>query len=197
MSAVSACAAAVAAGDAPGQRSHETTCPTPGAPARADVRLEPMLVEQLEEVLAVERRAYDFPWSHGNFVDSLAAGHLARRLLDVRGRLLGYFIAMQGAGEMHLLNLSVAPEQQRRGHARALLDTLLAECRARGLRPLWLEVRAGNRRARALYAGYGFAEVGVRRGYYPARSEAQMPAGPASPCREDAVVMSLDVGPAP
>jgi len=85
---------------------------------------------------------------------------------------------------MHLLNLTVTPAQQRRGHSRTLLDALVGRCRDQGLATLWLEVRASNVRARHVYARRGFAEVGLRRGYYPA-GKAQ---------REDAIVMSLPLG---
>ena len=81
-------------------------------------------------VLAIERAAYEFPWTRGNFIDSLHAGYHAQLLVDERDRLIGYFVAMAGVDEMHLLNLSVAPERQRRGHAREMLDALLAHCRA-------------------------------------------------------------------
>jgi [ribosomal protein S18]-alanine N-acetyltransferase len=138
----------------------------------------------LDRVLAVERAAYSFPWSRGNFVDSLAAGYLAEMLLDDRAGLVGYYVAMAGVDEMHLLNLTVAPAQQRRGHSRSLLDALERRCRERHLATLWLEVRASNARARQVYARRGFAEVGLRRGYYPA-GKAQ---------REDAIVMSLPLG---
>ena len=150
-------------------------------------RLVPMRAVHLDDVMAIERRAYEVPWTHGNFVDALAAGYLAERLLDERGALLGYFVAMEGVDEMHLLNLTVAPERHGCGHARALLDALVARCRATRAARLWLEVRAGNARARALYLRYGLAEVGCRRGYYPTPGGA-LPSG-----REDAVVMSLDV----
>jgi ribosomal-protein-alanine N-acetyltransferase len=138
----------------------------------------------LDQVLAVERAAYSFPWTRGNFIDSLAAGYLAEMLLDDRAGLVGYYVAMAGVDEMHLLNLTVAPAQQRRGHSRSLLDALERRCRERHLATLWLEVRASNARARQVYARRGFAEVGLRRGYYPA--------GKAT--REDAIVMSLPLG---
>jgi ribosomal-protein-alanine N-acetyltransferase len=138
----------------------------------------------LDQVLAVERAAYSFPWTRGNFIDSLAAGYLAEMLLDDRAGLVGYYVAMAGVDEMHLLNLTVAPAQQRRGHSRSLLDALERRCRERHLATLWLEVRASNARARQVYARRGFAEVGLRRGYYPA-GKAQ---------REDAIVMSLPLG---
>jgi ribosomal-protein-alanine N-acetyltransferase len=135
----------------------------------------------LDRVLAVERAAYSFPWTRGNFIDALAAGYLAELLVDERAGLVGYYLAMAGVDEMHLLNLTVAPAQQRRGHSRTLLDALERRCRDQGLATLWLEVRASNSRARQVYARRGFAEVGLRRGYYPA----------AKATREDAIVMSL------
>lgn len=162
---------------------HERVLPVnavtrPEAPQR---HLAAMGVVDLPEVLAIEQRAYDFPWSRGNFIDSLHAGYHAWLVRDGSAQLLGYCVAMPGVDEMHLLNLTVAPECQGRGHARWLLDTLVRHCQGHGASMLWLEVRTGNDRARALYRRYGFREIGVRRNYYP---------GPLGR-REDAVVMSL------
>lgn len=142
-----------------------------------------MRVPDLTEVLAIERQAYPVPWTHGNFVDSLAAGYPAEVLRGPRAALLGYWVAMPGVDELHLLNITVAPAWQGRGLAVAMLDRLVAACRQRGLTQLWLEVRVGNERAREVYRRYGFAEVGKRRAYYPVTE------GP----REDAVLMSLSV----
>ena len=147
-------------------------------------RLATMTVGDLDVVTAIEAAAYPFPWRRGNFIDSLAAGYTARVLWADRHRAIGYFIAMDGVDEMHLLNLTVAPPEQRRGHARRMLDELVVLCRERGAGQLWLEVRESNERARALYLRYGFKHIGVRRGYYPA----------AGGQREDAAVMSLEVG---
>jgi ribosomal-protein-alanine N-acetyltransferase len=140
-----------------------------------------MTMRDLDAVLAVETSAYSFPWSRGNFIDSLAAGYAAQVLDDAEAGIVGYFVAMAGVDEMHLLNITVAPAWQGRGLACGMLDALEAACRAQRQPMLWLEVRASNQRARALYARRGFTEVGLRRGYYPA----------AFSKREDAVVMSL------
>jgi ribosomal-protein-alanine N-acetyltransferase len=143
--------------------------------------LVPMTVADLDRVMAIEAAAYPFPWTRGNVIDSLAAGYPARVLL-ARSRAIGYFIAMEGVDEMHLLNLTVAPAEQGHGHGRHMLDELVALCRARHSRQLWLEVRESNARGRALYLRYGFKHIGMRRGYYPAAAG-----------REDAAVMSLDL----
>jgi ribosomal-protein-alanine N-acetyltransferase len=133
------------------------------------LRRRPMALADLDAVMAIEARAYSHPWSRGNFVDSLVAGYLAEVLECTQDGLRAYLVAMEGADELHLLNLTVHPESQGQGLGRA-----------RGLGTLWLEVRESNHRARALYRQGGFAEVGRRRGYYPAAVR-----------REDAVVMSL------
>ena len=142
-----------------------------------------MQYTDMDAVLAVERAAYSFPWTRGNFVDSLSIGHLAEMLISDGEGLVGYYVAMRGVDEMHLLNLTVAPQLQRRGHACALLDALQRRCQEQGVPKLWLEVRASNARARQVYVRRGFAEIGLRRGYYPA----------GKALREDAIVMSLDL----
>lgn len=163
----------------------------PAAQAEA-VSFREMLTTDLDAVTRIEQRAYSFPWTWGNFTDSLAAGYTARLLLAggpaTRRRpeaeaVLGYYVAMPGVEEMHLLNITVAPEAQGRGHARTMLTHLARLSREAGAQMLWLEVREGNQRARRLYQRWGFAEVGRRRGYYPD--------GPGR--REDAIVMRLSL----
>lgn len=146
--------------------------------------LQPLAVADVDAVLAVEVRAYAHPWSRGNFIDSLAAGYVARVARDDEGAVIGYFVAMPGVDELHLLNVTVAPEHQGRGHGRALLEAVVAEARARAATRLLLEVRESNLRAQRLYASRGFAELGRRRGYYPARGG-----------RENAIVMGLALEP--
>ena len=148
--------------------------------------LRPMTLASLEGVVALETEVYAFPWTRGNFVDSLAAGYIAWTLNGGGGELLAYCVAMRGAGEMHLLNITVGPAARRRGHARRLLDALVDECRNVEAERLWLEVRLANVDAQRTYQRLGFVKVGVRKGYYPA------PAG----TREDAVVMSRIIEPA-
>lgn len=141
---------------------------------------EPMTEALLAPVLEVEAQAYEFPWSRGNFVDSLKAGYQAQ-VLRGGGDLLGYFVAMKGFEEVHLLNITVNPMYQRQGWARVMLDTLALWSRGRGAQWLWLEVRASNQRAIGIYERHGYRRVGERKDYYPA------PGGK----REQAVVMSL------
>ncbi len=148
-----------------------------------DLVLRPMTVPALDDVLVLEHEVYPFPWTRGHFVDSLAAGNTAWTLRLGDGALIGYCVAMIGVDEMHLLNITIAPASRRRGHARRLLAGLVQVCRERAASRLWLEVRESNVDARETYRRLGFAEVGRRRGYYPAPESR----------REDAIVMTLDI----
>ncbi len=141
-----------------------------------------MTPAHLDQVLAIEAAAYPHPWTRGNFEDSLRAGYEARLLLD-DGAIVGYFVAMKGVDEVHLLNITVAPPFQRQGLARLLLEALALWARQQGAQWLWLEVRVSNERAQQVYLRYGFQRVGQRKGYYPAGRGA----------REDAIVMSLQL----
>ena len=145
--------------------------------------LVPMDTSMLDVVTEIERAAYDFPWTRGNFLDSMSAGYTLRVLRATPDNIVGYYIAMPGVDELHLLNLTVAPAAQRRGYARLMLEALRAQAVSLRARELWLEVRASNQRARAIYERFGFRNCGLRRHYYPGRGAA----------REDAVVMSLSL----
>ena len=142
-------------------------------------RLAPMREDDLEEVVAVEKAIYEYPWTRGNFADSLHAGY-ACRTWRLGRELVGYFILMTGAGEAHLLNLSVAASWQRQGHGSTLLREAAALAAKQGAATLFLEVRPSNRAAQELYKRFGFKKVAVRRDYYPAHGG-----------REDALVLTL------
>lgn len=148
-----------------------------------EARFEPMTEAKLEAVVALEHSAYAHPWQRSHFSDCLASGYQAQMLL-ADDQLLGYFVAMKGFEEVHLLNITVAPAHQRRGWAQVMLDALALWARGQGVQWLWLEARAGNTRAIHVYKAHGFRTVGTRRQYYPA----------AHGQREDAVVMSLKLG---
>ena len=98
---------------------------------------------------------------------------------------IGYFLAMKGVDEVHLLNIAVAPGYQRQGWSLVMLDALALWARNQpGVQWLWLEVRPSNTRACAVYERYGFRLVGQRRNYYPTST------GSIKTVREDALVMS-------
>jgi ribosomal-protein-alanine N-acetyltransferase len=137
-----------------------------------------MLVSDIKSVVEAEQRCHEFPWTAGNFADSLAAGYGAWVARE-GGRISGYAVMMRVPDEAHLLNITILPELQRGGRGSALLRHLFAEADAWGATRMLLEVRPGNVSGLALYRRHGFAEIGRRRGYYPAKAG-----------REDAIVMA-------
>ena len=148
-------------------------------------RFAPMLMADLDEVIAIEDTVYPFPWTRGNFEDSLRAGYCAwtLRVADAAQRaapLVAYAIVMIALDEAHLLNLSVARSWHRAGLGWRMLEWMAQQSRDHGARNMLLEVRPSNTAAQRLYQRYGFQRIGVRRGYYPALDG-----------REDAIVMRI------
>jgi ribosomal-protein-alanine N-acetyltransferase len=152
----------------------------PSEDTRNRVTLAPMTQDHLDAVMAIEQTAYSHPWTRGNFRDSLNPLFEAQ-CLGLDGELLGYFLAMRGFEEMHLLNITVAPARQGQGWGHMMLDALSLLSRHAQAQWLWLEVRQSNLRALKVYERYGFKQVSIRKDYYPAGRQQ----------REHAVVMSL------
>jgi len=145
------------------------------------MNIVPMTADDLDAVVAVEQRIQPFPWTPGNFRDSLAAGHecwIAREDVQVTA----FAVTMRAVDEMHLLDIGVAPERQRTGCGRSMLEFLGGSARAVGVTRMLLEVRVSNVAACAFYQHTGFVEIGRRRGYYPADTG-----------REDAIVMARNL----
>lgn len=142
-------------------------------------RYRRMTAADLDVVVAIEKRIYSHPWTRGNFADSLSAGCHCW-IVECRGAIVGYSVVTIAAGEAHLLNLSIAGEWQRRGLGAALLRFIVKLAGDYTASRIFLEVRPSNVAACALYSRAGFAEIGVRRGYYPHHEG-----------REDALVLDL------
>ena len=144
-----------------------------------EVGFRPMREADLDEVLTIEREAYEFPWSREIFRDCLRVGYCCR-VLELDGAVGAYGMLQVADGKSRLLNLCVRRRLHRRGLGRRLLAFLIDIARSHRTRAVVLEVRPGNTAARRLYDSMGFAEVGVSRGYYPTRTG-----------REDALLLAL------
>jgi len=142
-------------------------------------KLRPMRASDLDRIMEIEPVIYTHPWTRGNFEDSMRVGYSCW-VIDSDGVVTGYGVLMIGVREAHLLNLSIAPEWQRRGLGRTLLEHFVRIGRDSDAQQMFLEVRPSNTWARRMYADYGFRDVSVRRGYYPAAGG-----------REDAILMGL------
>lgn len=144
-------------------------------------RLRPMCDADLSAVLAVERAAYPHPWSAASFEDCLRVGYCCW-VGEVDQDIVAHGIMSVAVGECHIFNLCVHPRCQRTGLGRRMLRHLLSLAVKRQARTAFLEVRASNTGARALYAAEGFCEIGARRNYYPAGKG-----------REDATVLAREL----
>jgi ribosomal-protein-alanine N-acetyltransferase len=140
-----------------------------------------MMPTDLDAVVAIEHDVHAHPWTRGNFADSIESGHECW-VIEHQFEIMAYGVLTIGAGEAHLLNLSVGRQWQRRGLGSHMTRFLLKLAREHGAQALFLEVRPSNAAARALYSRSGFTEIGLRRDYYPDGEG-----------REDAVVMQVNL----
>lgn len=127
-----------------------------------------MRPDDLDLVAGMEKSLYAFPWSLGNFRDSLNAGYGC--WVACHGeQVVAYAILMVALDEAHLLNIAVDSGWQNRGIGRAFLDFMLASAREAKCQIVYLEVRPTNASARHLYRSAGFQQIAIRPSYYPAR----------------------------
>ncbi|TXT22683.1 MAG: ribosomal-protein-alanine N-acetyltransferase [Gallionellaceae bacterium] len=140
--------------------------------------LREMSLADVNAVALIERRAHPHPWTRGNFTDALASRYLCK-VYERENVMLGYLVLMPAVDEAQLLDLTIAPEHQRQGLGRALLDEALEMARNMKMRRVLLEARLSNVAALGLYRAAGFHEIGLRRRYYPSDNGE----------REDAIVM--------
>lgn len=142
-------------------------------------QLRPMRSADLDAVMRIEGKIYSHPWTRGNFQDSLSAGYSCW-IYELAEHITGYAVMMVAAEEAHLLNLSVAAEWQHLGWGKKFLKHLVGVACRYHAKVLLLEVRPSNAAGLKLYQSYGFRQIALRRGYYP-----------ASNGREDAVLLEF------
>jgi len=144
-------------------------------------QFRPMMADDLDAIMEIEPHIYSHPWTRGNFADSLKSAHNAWVLLH-NEEIIGYALMMMVLDEAHLLNLSISKAYQKQGLGRLLLEHMISIAQTLNAANMFLEVRASNISAIALYENIGFNEMAVRRGYYPAHHG-----------REDAILMGLAI----
>ena len=136
-----------------------------------------MAISDIPEVFNIECSAHSHPWSEKLFLSNFGKRYI-NHVLIIEGKIVGYFIASYVAGEVTLLNIAIAPEYQGNGLGQGLLSYLKQFSITLEQQEIWLEVRASNQSAIAIYQKLDFIEVDVRSAYYPAENG-----------REDAVIM--------
>ncbi|HEX4781933.1 MAG TPA: ribosomal protein S18-alanine N-acetyltransferase [Usitatibacter sp.] len=143
------------------------------------IEYRPMRMSDVAEVARLEKSLYEFPWSAGNFRDSVNAGYDCW-VIEHGEFVVGYAVLMVALDEAHLLNFAVACEWQNQGLGRAFLAHIVDEARSAGCQIVYLEVRPSNLAARHLYRRAGFQQIAIRPEYYP-----------SSHGREDALFLGL------
>ena len=138
-----------------------------------------MRAADLSAVASLEKSLYAFPWSLGNFRDSVNAGYDCWVVASGEA-VIGYAVLMVALDEAHLLNFAVAAEWQNQGIGRAFLGHMVQVAKQAGCLIVYLEVRPSNLAARHLYRTAGFQQIAIRPDYYPAVSG-----------REDALFLGL------
>jgi len=133
----------------------------------ADLALAPMTLDDLDEVLEIERLSFKTPWSRAAFRYEIAQNRVARCVVvRLDSAIAGYLCLWEIGHEIHVTNLAVHPHRRGQGLARALLHATLEDGRARGVTLAFLEVRPSNTEALGLYESLGFSVIGRRKGYY-------------------------------
>lgn len=154
--------------DSPGEESR---------PSPASIVVAGMGLDDVEQVVEIERQVYPSPWTtrafYGEITENMVACYIVARCGP---RVVGYAGMWVLLDEAHVTNVAVHPDFQRAGVGSRLLEGLMERAHLRGARRMTLEVRPSNHPAIALYLRYGFEHRGVRRGYY-------------SDTHEDAIVM--------
>ena len=140
-----------------------------------------MTLADVDRVRNIEQVVQAYPWTQGNFTDALNHGYECR-VDEQDDEIRAYAVLMPVLDEAELLNIAVAAGQQRKGLGRLVLREFLHTARQKNTRRVFLEVRPSNVAAIALYRSVGFAEIGIRRGYY------QRDQG-----KEDALMMACDL----
>jgi ribosomal-protein-alanine N-acetyltransferase len=144
-----------------------------------NIAFRDMHIDDLDAIIHIETANFPFPWTLGNFKDSINTGHICL-VLEIDQVLIGYAILMMVLDEAHLLNISVAPSWKGKGWGRYLLKHMMQIGSEKGGLNMFLEVRPSNVSAITLYESIGFNEMGVRPGYYPTHNG-----------RENAVLMGV------
>ena len=144
------------------------------------VEVREMRAADVAAVAALEATAFSTPWAEATFHKLLRRPGAEMGVLVEGERLLGYVVLWCVLDQGEIANIAIVADRRGEGLGRLLLDETLETALHRGVKNVFLEVRASNAAARALYARRGFREIGVRKGYYDAP-------------KEDALVLQIDL----
>ena len=141
---------------------------------------------EIPSVLSIEERNSDYPWTQLQFTTSIENSNNLCYSLSLKGKTIGYLIAMLAKDSVDILNIGIDPKFQRQGHGTALFKYLIKELGKRNIVEILLEVRVGNKSAIQFYKKQGFKEISVRKDYYMNNSNNRSET-------EDGIIMRIEI----
>jgi len=141
-----------------------------------------MDIGDIDDVMVVEKKVYQYPWTEGIFNDCIRVGYECW-LAEIDDDIVAHAVSSVAAGESHILNISVGPKCQGQGIGKAFIEFLVKIAKAKQATVIMLEVRPSNVAAIRCYDATGFNEIGCRKDYYPAADG-----------REDALLYARHIG---
>ena len=166
--------------------SSAITIKTKPTTRRTSISFNKLTPVEIPSALSIEERNSDYPWTQLQFTSSLENRNNLCYCLSLKGKTVGYLIAMLTLDSADILNIGIDPDYKRHGHGTALLNHVIEELRKRDIGEILLEVRAGNKPAIQFYKRQGFEEISVRKNYYMKNSKNQSH-------REDGIIMSIKI----
>jgi len=145
-----------------------------------DEAIRGMAIEDLDEVMEIERLSFVSPWTGRLFEETLGSSVSTSVVMEKGGSVVGYVILYAVKPEAHILNIAVHPKHRGKGYGAGLINYVLNHFKLQKVTEFFLEVREGNIGAIRLYRRYGFEKIGKRKKYY-------------TETNEDAVVMRLSL----
>lgn len=147
-----------------------------------DLQLRQMSVDDIPEVLEIERECFLSSWSLEGYKDELLRRDSKAIVAEMNGEIGGFIITrlITSANESEILNIAVKQKFQKRGIGRLLLEETIDFLKLNEIRSVWLEVRKTNFTAHDFYSRNGFEFCGVRKNFYTNPTE-------------DALVMKLNL----
>ena len=123
-------------------------------------------LEDIDTLILIERIAYDYPWTYGNFKDSIQNPSTLARVITLNHEIIGYFVATVTFDTSDLLNICIHPLQQGLGLGQQLFQNFVKQVNTQGVTQVFIEVRESNQSALLFYQKLGFDEIDQRKKYY-------------------------------
>ncbi|MDC9727047.1 MAG: ribosomal protein S18-alanine N-acetyltransferase [Candidatus Thioglobus sp.] len=131
-------------------------------------------IQDLDQILRIEQRAYSQPWSEQKFVDSFNHADIDIQLATQDQMVIGYCLTLPSLEFVDVLNICIDPDYQQQGLGRQLLDNLCKQHKGSARKAIMLEVRESNIVAINFYQSYGFKQIDIRKKYYSNGEDAKI-----------------------